>query len=187
MNLAEYLERSANCFPDSPAILQEDRTISYLDFNKNSNCVATALMGLGIRRGDLVGLCAPNSIEWLVSYFGILKAGATAVTLPITFTQSELRRLLDDARPRVLFTVDEKLEDLGDRKDRPYLEKIISSAGDISYDQLIKKGSDSFRAIDMNRDDTAAILYTGGTTGVPKGVMLTHENIRFSAHNVCHF
>jgi long-chain acyl-CoA synthetase len=187
MNLAEYLERSAHCFPDRPAIFQEERKISYWDFNKNSNRVATALIGLGIQRGDFVGLCAPNSIEWLVSYFGILKAGATAVTLPITFTKSELRRLLDDALPKVLFTIDEKLEDLGDRKDRPYLNKVVSPAGDISYDRLIEKGSDSFKAVDMDRDDTAAILYTGGTTGVPKGVMLTHENIRFSAHNVCHF
>jgi len=187
MNLAEYLEKSAYCFPDRPAILQEERKISYADFNRNSNRVATALIGLGVQRGDFVGLCVPNSIEWLVSYYGILKTGATAVTLAATLSKIELSRLLDDARPRVLFTVDEKLEDLGDRKDRPYLEKIVSSAGDISYDRLIQKGSDSFKAVDVNRDDTAVILYTGGTTGVPKGVMLTHENIRFSTHNVSHF
>jgi len=187
MNLAENLERSAYYFPDRPAILQEDRKISYLEFNKGSNRVATALIGLGIQRGDFVGLCAPNSIEWLVSYFGVLKTGATAVTLPITFTKDELNRLLDDARPRVLFTADEKLQDLGDRKDRPYLEKIVSPAGDIPYDRLIEKGSYSFKAVDMDRDDTAAILFTGGTTGIPKGVMLTHENIKSSAHNVCHF
>jgi long-chain acyl-CoA synthetase len=187
MNLAENLERSAFHFPDHIAILQEDREISYLDFNKNSNRVATALIGLGIQKGDFVGLCAPNSIEWLVSYFGILKTGATAVTLPAAGTKSELRRLLDNARPRILFTFDEKLEDVGDRKDRPYLEKIVSPAGDISFDGLIAKGSDSFKAVDMDRDATAAILYTGGTTGISKGVMLTHQNIKASAHNVCHF
>jgi long-chain acyl-CoA synthetase len=187
MNLAENLERSAYYFPNRPAILEEDRKISYLEFNKASNRVATALIGLGVQRGDYVGLCAPNSIEWLVSYFGVLKTGATAVTFPITFTKDELNRLLDDARPRILFTVDEKLEDLGDRKERPYLEKIVSPAGDIPYDRLTEKGSDSFKAVDMDRDDTAAILFTGGTTGVPKGVMLTHENIKSSAHNVSHF
>jgi len=187
MNLAEILECSAFYFPDRLAILQEDRKISYLDFNKESNRVATALIGLGIRRGDFVGLCAPNSIEWLVSYYGILKTGATAVTLPAMATRDELSRLLDEAGPRILFTVDEKMADLGDRKDRPYLEKIISAAGDISYDSLIKKGSDSFKAVNMNCDDTAAILYTGGTTGISKGVMLTHKNIRSSVHNVAHF
>jgi long-chain acyl-CoA synthetase len=187
MNLAENLERSAYYFPDRLSILQEDRKISYLEFNKESNRVATALIGLGLQRGDFVALCAPNSIEWLASYFGVLKTGATAVTLPITFTKNELTRLLDDARPRVLFTVDEKLEDLGDRKDRPYLEKIVSPGGDIPYDRLVEKGSYSFKAVDVDRNDTAAILYTGGTTGIPKGVMLTHENIKSSAHNVCHF
>jgi long-chain acyl-CoA synthetase len=184
MNLAENLERSAYYFPDRPAILQEDRKISYLEFNKEANRVATALIGLGIQRGDFVGLCAPNSIEWLVSYFGVLKAGATAVTLPITFTKDELNRLLDDAQPKILFTVDEKLKDLGDRKDRPYLEKIVCPGGDIPYDRLIEKGSRSFKAVDRDRHDTAAILFTGGTTGIPKGVMLTHENIKSSAHNV---
>jgi long-chain acyl-CoA synthetase len=187
MNLAENLERSAYYFPDRVAILQEDRKISYFEFNKEANRVATALIGLGVQRGDFVALCAPNSIEWLVSYFGVLKTGATAVTLPITFTKDELNRLLDDALPKVLFTVDDKLKDLGDRKDRPYLEKVVSPAGDVPYDRLIEKGSHSFKAVDMDRNDTAAILYTGGTTGIPKGVMLTHENIKSSAHNVSHF
>ena len=100
MNLAENLERSAYYFPDRLSILQEDRKISYLEFNKESNRVATALIGLGVQRGDFVALCAPNSIEWLTFYFGVLKTGATAVTLPITFTKNELTRLLDDARPR---------------------------------------------------------------------------------------
>ncbi len=187
MNLATNLEKSAFYFPDRPALIEEDREVSYLEFNKESNRVATALIKVGIQMGDHVALCAPNSCRWLAFYFGVLKAGAIAVTLPSTLTQSELIRLLDDARPKVLFTVDEKLGDLGDRQDRPYIEKVISLGGDIPYDRLLEKGSDSFKAFDLNRKNTAAILYTGGTTGIPKGVMLTHENIKSSVHNVCHF
>ena len=187
MNLAENLESSAIYFPDRPAIIKADREVSYLEFDQESNCVATALMKLGVQRGDPVALCAPSSYQWLVCYFGILKAGAVAVTLPSTLTKSELNQLLDDARPKILFTVDEKLDDLGDRRDRPYLEKIISPGGDIPYNKLLERGSRSFKAVDLNRKDTAAILYTGGTTGTPKGVMLTHENIKSSVHNVCHF
>jgi long-chain acyl-CoA synthetase len=144
-------------------------------------------MKLGVQRGDPVGLCAPSSYQWLACYFGILKAGAVAVTLPSTLTKSELNQLLDDARPKILFTVDEKLDDLGDRRDRPYMEKVISPGGDIPYNNLIERGSRSFKGVDLNRKDTAAILYTGGTTGTPKGVMLTHENIKSSVHNVCHY
>jgi long-chain acyl-CoA synthetase len=187
MNLAENLERSAFYFPNRPAIIEEERQISYLELNQESNRVATALIGLGVQEGDHVALCAPNSYRWLAFYFGVLKAGAIAVTLPGTLTQGELTRLLDDARPKVLFTVDEKLDDLGDRRNRPYMEKVISPGGDISYDRLLERGSYSFKAVDLSRKNTAAILYTGGTTGIPKGVMLTHENIKTSVHNVCHF
>jgi long-chain acyl-CoA synthetase len=187
MNLAENLERSAFYFPNRPAIIEEERQISFLEFNQESNRVATALIGLGVQGGDHVALCAPNSYRWLAFYFGVLKAGAIAVTLPGTLTQGELTRLLDDARPKVLFTVDEKLGDLGDRRNRPYMEKVISPGGDISYDRLLERGSYSFKAVDLSRKNTAAILYTGGTTGIPKGVMLTHENIKSSVHNVCHF
>jgi long-chain acyl-CoA synthetase len=187
MNLAENLERSAFYFPDHLAIIQDSRKISYLELNQESNRVATALIKLGIQKGDHVTLCAPNSYEWLAFYFGVLKAGAVAVTLPSTLTKSELTRLLGDARPKVLFTVDEKLGDLGDRRDRPYMEKVVSPGGDIPYHRLLETGSPSFKAVDPDRKDTAAILYTGGTTGIPKGVMLTHENIKSSVHNVCHF
>lgn len=187
MNLAENLESSALYFPGRPAIIEADREVSFNEFNGESNAIATALIRLGIKPGDHVGLYAPSSYQWLACYFGFLKAGAVAVTLPSTLTRSELNQLLDDARPKILFTVDEKLNDLRDRKDYSYLEKIISPGGDISYDRLLKTGSYTFRAIDLNRRDTAAILYTGGTTGTPKGVMLTHENIKSSVHNVCHF
>lgn len=187
MNLAENLERSAYYFPDHLAIIHENRKFLYLELNREANRVATALIKLGIQNGDHVVLCAPNSYEWLAFYFGVLKAGAVAATLPSTLTKSELAHLLDDARPRVLFTVDEKLDGLGDRRDRPYMDKVISAGGDISYPKLIEIGSASFKALDLYRKNTAAILYTGGTTGTPKGVMLTHENIKSSVHNVCHF
>jgi long-chain acyl-CoA synthetase len=86
MNLANNLERSAFYFPDRPAVVEGDREISYREFNQESNHVATALIGLEIKSGDPVALCAPSSYQWLTCYFGILKAGAIAVTLPSTVT-----------------------------------------------------------------------------------------------------
>lgn len=187
MNLANNLEDSAFYFPDRPAVFEGEREISYREFNRESNCVATALINLGIKPGDHIALYAPSSYWWLACYFGILKAGAVAVTLPGTLTPGELTQLLEDARPRILFTINEKLNDLGDRSCRPYLEKVISSGGDIAYEALVEKGSHTFKAVDRDRKDTAAILYTGGTTGIPKGVMLTHENIKSSVHNICYY
>jgi long-chain acyl-CoA synthetase len=187
MNLAQNLEHAAFYFPDRPALIDEERQVSHREFDQESNRIATALIKLGIQEGEHVALCAPNSCRWLAFYFGVLKVGATAVTLPTMLTQGELFQLLDDAQPKILFTVDEKLNGLGDRKARPYLQKVICSRGDIPYDGLLQMGLSSFKSVDLDRKNTAAILYTGGTTGVPKGVMLTHENIKSSAHNVCHF
>ncbi len=184
MNIAKNLQRAAFHFPTQPAVVEGSREISFLEFSQESNRVATALIEMGVRPGDSVALCAPNSYHWLVFYFGAMAAGAVAVTLSNSLTRSELIQILDDAQPKILFTEDERLNDLGQRPDRPYLEKIVSNEGDISYKELIGKGTPSFKVIERDRTDTAAVLYTGGTTGTPKGVMLTHENLMISAHNI---
>ncbi len=187
MNVAKNLENAAFYFPKQTAVIENDQEINFLEFNRVSNRVATALMGLGIQPGDHVALCAPNAYEWLAFYFGVLKAGAAAVTLSSLLKRGELRRIMDNAQPKVLFAGEEQLAELGDRKDYPYLKKVISKGGDVPYKDLVEMGSDSFGAIDLDRDNTAAILYTGGTTGIPKGVMLTHENLNTSIHNVSHY
>ena len=187
MNLSKNLERSAFYFPDRVAIIEGEREVSFQEFDQEANRVATALISLGVQAGDPVALFAPNSYHWLAFYFGILKAGGVAVTLSSALKRTELTPLLDDARPKVLFTIDEKLDDVGDRRKHPYLKNIMSAGGDLSYERLVEMGSSSFKAIDLERKQIGAILFTGGTTGVPKGVMLTHENLITSAHNVCHF
>ena len=81
MNLATNLEKSAFFFPDRPAISEGGSSITYAQLNDQANRVATGLINMGIKPGDHVGLCAPNSADWLAFYFGVLKAGAVAVTL----------------------------------------------------------------------------------------------------------
>jgi long-chain acyl-CoA synthetase len=187
VNTAESLEKSAFYFPDRPALVEGDREVSFKEFNETSNRVATALIGSGIQTGDRVALWAPSSFQWLAFYFGVLKAGAIAVTLPRSFSRSEIAQVLDDALPEILFTADDHLDVLGDRQDHPYLTRIISPGGDIPYEKLVEAGSPSFKAIDLDRQTTAVILYTGGTTGFPRGVMLSHVNIKTSAHNVSYY
>jgi long-chain acyl-CoA synthetase len=187
MNVAKNLENAAFYFPKQTAVIENDREINFLEFNRVSNRIAAALMGLGIQPGDHVALYATNAYGWLAFYFGVLKAGAVVVTLSSLLKRDELRRIMDDAQPKVLFAGEEQFSELGDRKDYPYLKKVISEGGDVPYEGLVEMGSDSFGAIDLNRHNTAAILYTGGTTGIPKGVMLTHENLNTSIHNVSHY
>lgn len=187
MNIATNLERAAFHFPDHIAAIEGDRSISFSEFNRDASQIASALVSVGVQPGDHVALCAPNSYAWLVFYFGALKAGAVAVTFSHLLMKDELSRTLADCEPKVLFTADEKLEDLGDYRKRPYPELVVCDHGDISYARLAEKGTPEFKTIDRHRQDTAAILYTGGTTGVPKGAMLTHENLQTSIFNVAHY
>ncbi|MFH0958545.1 MAG: AMP-binding protein [Pseudomonadota bacterium] len=186
MNDDKNHDKAAILFPDRPAISENDSEITYLDFNRRANLVATGLVKLGIEPGDLVGLCAPNSADWLAFYFGVLKSGAVAVTLSAALQSDELELLLSHAKPRLVFTTDEKLQQLERYRQTAGIEKVISPNGDLSLSDLSELGHDKFRSIERDRNDTAAVLYTGGTTGIPKGVMLTHENIIVSSHNVAY-
>jgi len=184
MNIGENLERSALYFPHRPVVSEGSSETSYAQLNDRANRVATALIQMGIKPGDHIGLCALNSGDWIAFYFGVLKAGAVAVTLSSMLKRDELSLLINHCRPKILYTSDEKLDDLAGFLGAEWLEKVISPHGDMDFEQLSNMGSGSFRAIDRDRSDTAAILYTGGTTGTPKGVMLTHENINTAIQNV---
>ena len=185
MNISNNLESSARFFPGRPAVRSDDVELTYSQLNEQVNRVATGLLSSGIKPGDLIGLCAPNSIEWLIFYFGVIRAGATAVTYPNAFTSSELTPLLEHSRPRLLFTTPDRLSALKHMKESGAIEGFICiKDNDLTIESIMQNGVGSFRAVDRERDDTAAILYTGGTTGRPKGVMLTHEHIIFSSNAI---
>ncbi len=184
MNIATNLERSAFFFPSRPVVSEDRVETSYADLNDRANRMATALIRLGVQPGDHVALCAPNSKDWLAFYFGVLKAGAVAVTMSALLKTDELAVSVNESSPRIIYTHEEKLDDLKGLKRPGVLEKIICPGGDLDLEQLSGKGSGSFKALERDRSDTAAILFTGGTTGIPKGVLLTHENITTAINNV---
>jgi long-chain acyl-CoA synthetase len=184
VNLARNLERSAFFFPDRPAVCEGASQLSYAQLNEKANRIATALIRMDVKPGDHVGLCAPNSGNWLAFYFGALKAGAVPVTLSSLLKKDELQHLVGHAWPKVLFTVEEKLDDLKPLRGSGGIETVISPGGDLDFQRLLEMGKNSFAARDRDRTDTAVILYTGGTTGTPKGVMLSHENVNAAIHTV---
>jgi long-chain acyl-CoA synthetase len=187
MNIATNLDCAAFHFPDHCAVIEGDKSVSYSEFRRDANRMASALVDFGIQPGDHVALCAPNSYAWLVFYFGAIKAGAVAASFSHLLTKDELGRTLADCQPRILLTIDEKLDALGDYRSGPHPELVVCEHGDISYAGLVEKGRSEFETVDRQRHETAAILYTGGTTGIPKGAMLTHENLQTSAFNVAHY
>jgi long-chain acyl-CoA synthetase len=184
MNVATNLETAKLYFPNRAALSYDGHETTYTEMNEGANRVATALLKMGVKAGDHVGLCAPNSPEWLIFYFGVLKVGAVAVTLGSALSPDELRMLLDHAKPKVLFTFDDRLKDIETLRGKNGIGTVICPNGDITFRKILDSGVPDFEAVYRDRTDTAAILYTGGTTGIPKGVMTTHQNINTSAHNV---
>jgi long-chain acyl-CoA synthetase len=184
MNISTHLERSAFYFPSNTAIRYNGSAISYAQLNEDANRVATALLELGVSAGDHVALCASNSWQWVVFYFGVLKTGAVAVTLSSLLRRSEMELLLCHCNPRLMLAYDDILADVSEIREEAGIETLICEGGDIPFEQLLKKGTASFTSVNRDRADTAVILYTGGTTGIPKGVELTHENITHSIQNV---
>jgi long-chain acyl-CoA synthetase len=184
MNVSYNLERAALYFPERPALSASGREVTYAEFNDRANMVATGLLALGVKPGELIGLLAPNSADWLIFYFGVLKAGAVAVTFSSLLSLEEMAVLINHSRPRILFTSAEKLDQLQNIREKAGLEQVICPGGDLDLQKLMARGTGSFTAMERDRSDSAAVLYTGGTTGTPKGVMLTHENINTSAQNV---
>lgn len=187
MNIASNLENSAFYFPENIAVIENENAIRFKQFNQDASRIASALQGRGIRAGDPVALCASNAYDWLAFYFGVLKVGAVAVTFSHLLTKTELQKVLLDCQPEAIFTTDEKLTDLAEIPEGCCPKLVISESAEISFARLAAEGHSGFKAVDRRRQDTAAILYTGGTTGIPKGAMLTHENLQASTFNIAHY
>jgi long-chain acyl-CoA synthetase len=184
MNLATNLEASAFFFPERPAVRQTGIEWTYAQLNDHASRIAAGLIKMGVKPGEHIGLCALNSADWIAFYFGVLKSGAVAVTLSALLSPSELELLITHARPRFVFSSENQLQELECLKSAGGIEKVIGSGGDLDLRHLMEMGAGTFKALDRDRNDTAAILYTGGTTGTPKGVMLSHEGISFSSHSI---
>jgi long-chain acyl-CoA synthetase len=182
MNVATNLERVAVFFPDRPALCSDRGELSYAGLDDKASRVAAALRNMGLAEGGHVALCAANTPDWIAFYFGVLKAGGIAITLSSLLSFEELELLVNHARPLFAFT--DRVADFERLRGADRLKKLIGPGGDLDFEKLIETAPGKLRAVGRERTDVAAVLYTGGTTGTPKGVMLTHENINVSAHNV---
>ncbi len=180
MNLASYLERHAASDPDRIAVRFEGRSITYGALNRDATRLAAALRAQGIAAGDRVALFLPNVPEFMTAYYALQKLGAVVVTINAAFKTEEVRYLLDDSGAAAVFTtaelsqfvpVDCKALRLRVRVDGD------SAAGWTALAALLDRGADDFASVERAADDDAALLYSSGTTGFPKGVVLTQHNI----------
>ena len=181
MNIAHNVEQGARFFPNKTALIFEGKYFTYKELDELVNRVANSLRELGIERAERVALFLPNIPEFIVSYFGILKLGAVAVSLNVMLKSNELKFILNDCNAKALITTESLSENVPDW-DLPDLKHILIASGrtskGISLEHLMSCASqEGARAIEMDKGDPAAIVYTSGTTGFPKGATLSHGNV----------
>ena len=205
--LPQFLEQSAAEFPERMALSFQGYRVTYRQFQDMVDRCAAGLSGLGIGKGDAVAILLPNVIPCVVAYYAILKIGAVAVMNNPLYSDRELEHQFNDSGAKALITLDLLANRMIDLRPKTSIRQIVvTSIGDylpfpknllfplvgkkkgLAAD--VKAADDLFRwkafladqtetppAAAVDFDDVAMYQYTGGTTGVSKGVMLTHGNL----------
>ena len=183
MNLGLMLEGAAARHLGKAAIISGDVGISYAYIDKASNKVANALLKTGVNKGDRIAMLLSNSPEFVITFFGIIKAGAIAVPLDPQYKLDELAALFNDCTPVMLVSENPQLEPLIPfLSGFDYIKHVIDLGSPydgqfISYQQIIETGSIRRISAEPEPDDIALILYTSGPSFLPRGVMLSHGGL----------
>jgi len=183
MNLKSMLEEAVGRCGEKTAIISGDCRMSYAELDEASNKVASALLEMGVGKGERVAMLLLNSPQFVVVYFGIVKTGAIAVPLDTKYKPSELVSLLNHCQPRAIFAEGPSLETVASLLSRlSYIEHVIdvSSEGNreyLSYEDIMRNGSARRVEVAIADEDIANIGYTSGPAFQPKGAMLSHGSL----------
>jgi len=183
MNVFDALEYGKRHFPEKEAIHFEGRSISYDALAQQALRVSSALRhAAAIGPGDRVAIFLPNRPEFIAAYYGIMHRGAIAVSLNVMLKSDEVKFILNDSEAKVLITTPELLGQVPEAVQTPALRKILCAGETTRADALTLEDLAALPPVGeppaaMERDSGAAILYTSGTTGKPKGALLSHGNI----------
>jgi len=191
----EILEDTAERFPNRHAFLYPEE-MSFKLFKEQVDKFATALKDLGVRKGDRIALYGPNTIQWEISFFGLEKAGAILVPMNPLFKESEVEYEANDAGVETIIVSQPEYPNVAAIKDKTNLKNIIvieqnekkpeTPKGTIGWSELMIKTSPDPPEYNFNsKEDLATLVYTSGTTGLPKGTMLTHYNMVSNVIQVC--
>lgn len=190
-SVAELLVHSAKTTPDNIAVRFQGESTTYAALDAGSNKIAHGLMSKGIGRGDHVALYCINSPHFMMSYFGILKAGATVVPINLLLHPEEVQFLLNDSEAKAL--IYHQVTDKAVAAIRSGLKTVknLIAIGETALEEadsfsriMSEESDDAVLVVPEKEDALAAILYTGGTTGLPKGAMLMHTNLLANAASV---
>ena len=192
-NLAVILQETAAASPDRSAVVYAGGQLSYAELDTLSSRLAAGLESAGVGPGDLVALQLPNIPQFLIAYFGILKAGAVVVPLNVMLKAPEIAFQLSDSGVKLLITWDPILGDAVKGAEAAgvgavYAVGHAAQAEDpadpvsvLPFERLLTVPADGYLLAPRELTDTAVVVYTSGTTGRPKGAMLTHIQLYMNA------
>jgi long-chain acyl-CoA synthetase len=202
-----FLERSARLYPDKVALIHGKVHATYSEINSLADNLASYLISCGVQKGDRVALLIENCLEYVVSYYGIMKTGAVAVPLNSDLKVDSLRYAIGDLEAKILISSSKfekvintsKLDELGlthlilKSSHQPSatdyelasFDSVISSSP-VSNQQSVPSSLPAM-SYELSPSDLASIIYTSGSTGGPKGVMLTHGNIVDNTFSICQY
>lgn len=188
MNISELLARNARKFPNKEAFVSGPERLTFKEVDNRVNRLASALRERGISQGDKVILFAPNTMEFVYSYFAVQRLGAIIVPVNARLTTEELRYIIEHSEakafighhllmPQAMPLIDE------------YMLLWISTRDDLvgceSLMRIIESASEKEVECHLKEDDLSTILYTSGTTGQPKGVLFSYRSILTVATMMC--
>lgn len=204
--LHELLEMAAKKHPDQPAIHFLGKTITYQELNTQVDQLATALAILGVKKGDRVAIYLPNTPQFIITYYAVSKLGAINTAISPLYKEQETRHQINDSGTETIIFLDTLYPIIKAVKDQTKLRNLISAsigeylptakrvigglvgkvpkyripgdAGVHQFKPLLEREQANPPNVDIDpKEDLIALQYTGGTTGTPKGAMLTHHNL----------
>jgi long-chain acyl-CoA synthetase len=185
-SLTAFLEEAVGKYRDNVALTQSERRITYGELLDLTEKMAAALHEAGVEKGDRMGLMLPNCPEYVVGFFGALRAGATTTQVNPLYVGRELEHIVSNSGSETVIVHSMMYGKVKDVQPRTPLKRVIVVGepegglkdDDTIFDEFIGRGSGGAPAVEIDPEkDLASIQYTGGTTGVSKGAMLTHSNL----------
>ncbi len=186
-SVAELLENTVRSFPDRVGFIAGDRRLTYREFDAIVNRIAAGLEKHGVKRGDHVAILLATQLEFPMTFFALMKLGAVVVPLNTRFKSLELAYEIDDSESTVLIVDEEYWPMIGPVRDRLQTVRTIffhgagAPDGTLPFSALRENEEDAFSRAVLKESDVAAIMYTSGTTGKPKGAVLHHRGFVLTA------
>ena len=173
--ITELMSQHAKNYPDRDAVIFEEQRYSWKELNERINIVANALIKKGIKKGDKVSVFMSNMPQSIEIMFGVIKAGGVLVPLATMIEPDTLLHMIKNSDSRIVFFSTDNTESINYVKENYQIETVeVGSTGSSSYEQFKENVSSKEPNIELTFEDDCIILYSSGTTGVPKGIQHTH-------------